>query len=76
MTDKTVSVDRNFGHMVRTATQSRIELKSHYGPEDVKDISYEADRHYLWLWGQSPVSLGSRILWLSIRQGSLCPFRF
>ncbi|MBW1780015.1 MAG: acyl-CoA mutase large subunit family protein [Deltaproteobacteria bacterium] len=44
MTDKTVSVDRNFGHMVRTATQSHIELKSHYGPEDVKDISYTADR--------------------------------
>lgn len=58
MTDKTVSVDRKFGHMVRTATQSHIEVKCHYGPEDVKDISYEVDRHYLRFWGQASGQFG------------------
>ncbi|MBW1787670.1 MAG: acyl-CoA mutase large subunit family protein [Deltaproteobacteria bacterium] len=43
MHDKTVSMDRKFGHMVRTATQSHIELKSFYGPDDCGDVSYEGD---------------------------------
>jgi len=43
MGEKTISLDRKFGHMVRTATQSHIELKSYYTPEDCKEISYEAD---------------------------------
>ncbi|MBK5100923.1 MAG: acyl-CoA mutase large subunit family protein [Desulfobacteraceae bacterium] len=43
MGEKTVLLDRKFGHMVRTATQSHIELKSYYTPEDCKEISYEAD---------------------------------
>lgn len=43
MGNKTVSIDRKFGHMVRTATQSHVELKSHYTPEDCKKISYEKD---------------------------------
>jgi len=43
MGEKTVVLDRKFGHMVRTATQSHIELSSHYGPEDCKEISYETD---------------------------------
>jgi methylmalonyl-CoA mutase N-terminal domain/subunit len=44
MKEKAVSVDRKFGHMVRTATQSHIELKSHYTPADGEGISYESDR--------------------------------
>lgn len=44
MHEKAVSVDRKFGHMVRTTTQSHIELKPFYGPEDVDGISYLADR--------------------------------
>lgn len=43
MGEKTVSMDRNFGHMVRTATQSHIELRPYYSPEDCKEISYETD---------------------------------
>ena len=43
MGDKTVSMDRKFGHMVRTATQSHIELASFYGPGDCGDVSYERD---------------------------------
>ncbi len=43
MGEKAVLMDRKFGHMVRTATQSHIELKSCYTPEDCKDISYETD---------------------------------
>lgn len=43
MGEKTILLDRKFGHMVRTATQSHIELKSYYTPEDCKEISYEAD---------------------------------
>jgi len=33
-------VDRLAGHMVRTATQSGIELKTRYGPEDIDHLSY------------------------------------
>lgn len=43
MGEKTVLMDRKFGHMVRTATQSDIELKSYYTPEDCREISYETD---------------------------------
>ena len=43
MGEKPVLLDRKFGHMVRTATQSHIELKSHYTPEDCKEISYDTD---------------------------------
>jgi len=43
MGEKPVLMDRKFGHMVRTATQSHIELKSYYTPEDCKEISYGAD---------------------------------
>ena len=43
MGEKGVLLDRKFGHMVRTATQSHIDLKSFYTPEDCKGISYEED---------------------------------
>jgi len=43
MREKTVSLDRKFGHMVRTATQSHIDLKSCYTPKDCEQLSYEAD---------------------------------
>jgi methylmalonyl-CoA mutase N-terminal domain/subunit len=36
-------VDRKFGHMVRTATQSGIELKPFYGPDDTEHLHYEDD---------------------------------
>ena len=36
-------VDRLAGHMVRTATQSGIELQPGYGPDDVSHISYRED---------------------------------
>jgi methylmalonyl-CoA mutase, N-terminal domain len=38
-----VAVDRKFGHMVRTATQSNIELKPSYAPNDTDHINYERD---------------------------------
>jgi methylmalonyl-CoA mutase N-terminal domain/subunit len=43
MREKTILLDRNFGHMVRTATQSHIDLKPCYTPEDCEQLSYEAD---------------------------------
>lgn len=43
MREKTILLDRKFGHMVRTATQSHIDLKSCYTPEDCEQLSYEAD---------------------------------
>ena len=43
MGEKGVLLDRKFGHMVRTATQSHIDLKSFYTPEYCKEISYEED---------------------------------
>lgn len=43
MAECKVQVDRKAGHMVRTATQSGIELKSRYTPEDIEDLSYEQD---------------------------------
>lgn len=36
-------VDRMSGHMVRTATQSSIELKPIYNADDIKHLSYEGD---------------------------------
>ncbi|MBW1862204.1 MAG: acyl-CoA mutase large subunit family protein [Deltaproteobacteria bacterium] len=41
--ENAVLMDRKSGHIVRTATQSHIELKSYYTPEDCKEISYETD---------------------------------
>ncbi len=38
-----VVVDRKSGHMVRTATQSNIELKAFYNPRDIGALSYDAD---------------------------------
>lgn len=43
MREKTILLDRKFGHMVRTATQSHIDLKPCYTPEDCEQLSYEAD---------------------------------
>jgi methylmalonyl-CoA mutase, N-terminal domain len=43
MADCTIQVDRKAGHMIRTATQSGIELKSCYRPEDIKHLSYLQD---------------------------------
>ncbi len=43
MASHDTQVDRLAGHMVRTATQSGIELKSHYGPADAAHLSYEDD---------------------------------
>ena len=37
------TVDRKAGHMVRTATQSGIEVKPFYEPEDIAHISYAHD---------------------------------
>ncbi len=36
-------VDRKAGHMVRTATQSGLELKPFYNAEDINHLSYEKD---------------------------------
>ena len=41
--DKKVCIDRQAGHMVRTSTQSDIELKSFYGPEDISHLAYDKD---------------------------------
>lgn len=38
-----IKVDRMSGHIVRTATQSGIELKPAYTPADIEHISYEKD---------------------------------
>ena len=38
-----VGLNRKSGHIVRTATQSSIELKPFYTPEDIKEVSYERD---------------------------------
>jgi methylmalonyl-CoA mutase N-terminal domain/subunit len=43
MRENTILLDRKFGHMVRTATQSHIDLKPCYTPEDCEQLSYEAD---------------------------------
>ena len=43
MGEKVVFMDRKFGHMVRTATQSHIDVQTYYTPEDCKEISYETD---------------------------------
>jgi len=43
MAEKTISMDRKFGHMVRTATQSHIELKPYYTPEDCQETDYETE---------------------------------
>ena len=38
-----IKFDRLAGNMVRTATQSGIELKTAYGPDDISHLSYEED---------------------------------
>lgn len=38
-----IVVDRKFGHMVRTSTQSNIELKPHYSKDDIRHLSYDED---------------------------------
>lgn len=38
-----ISVDRDIGGLVRTATQSHVEVKPAYTPEDCRDLSYEKD---------------------------------
>lgn len=43
MANSEAKVDRKAGHMVRTATQSGIELKSFYNAEDIKHLSYDRD---------------------------------
>ncbi len=43
MGKKTLSLDRKHGHIVRTATQSHIDLNPYYTPADCGDISYERD---------------------------------
>lgn len=43
MKEEKVAFDRDFGHIVRTATQSHIDLKSHYTSEDCRHLSYESD---------------------------------
>jgi methylmalonyl-CoA mutase N-terminal domain/subunit len=60
-------VDRLAGHMVRTATQSGIELKAAYGPDDVSHLSYDDDLgdpgEYPFLRGIYPEMYRNR-LWL------------
>lgn len=41
--DGAVEFDRNLGHMVRTATQSHIEVKPFYTPEDIAHLEYTED---------------------------------
>jgi len=43
MSDSAIRVDRKAGHMVRTATQSGIEVKSVYRASDVASLRYEED---------------------------------
>lgn len=41
--EETIKIDRHAGKMVRTATQSGIEVKTVYGPEDIAHIDYKKD---------------------------------
>lgn len=43
MADCEAKVDRKAGHMVRTATQSGIELSPFYNEDSIKHLSYTAD---------------------------------
>ena len=43
MKNDSISIDRDIGGMVRTATQSHVEVKPAYTPEDCKHLSYEKD---------------------------------
>lgn len=67
MEPEETKVDRLAGHMVRTATQSGIELKSSYGPDDVSHLSYEEESgdpgEYPFLRGIYPDMYRNR-LWL------------
>jgi len=67
MESEETNIDRLAGHMVRTATQSGIELKPGYGPDDISHLSYEADSgnpgEYPFLRGIYPNMYRDR-LWL------------
>lgn len=67
MQPEEMKVDRLAGHMVRTATQSGIELKAVYGPDDVSGLSYREDMgdpgEYPFLRGLYPDMYRNR-LWL------------
>jgi methylmalonyl-CoA mutase N-terminal domain/subunit len=67
MEPEETQVDRLAGHMVRTATQSGIELEASYGPDDVSHLSYEEDSgdpgEYPFLRGIYPEMYRNR-LWL------------
>ena len=43
MEEKTVKLDRRFGHIIRKATQSHIEVKPYYTPGDCGKFSYDED---------------------------------
>ena len=43
MREKKVSLDRKSGHIVRTATQSHVEVKSYYSSKDCSHVSYDED---------------------------------
>lgn len=43
MKNDSIVVDRDIGGMVRTATQSHVEVKPVYTPEDCKHLSYDKD---------------------------------
>ncbi|HEX77553.1 MAG TPA: methylmalonyl-CoA mutase [Dehalococcoidia bacterium] len=55
MTTRQVTYDRAYGSLVRTATQSGIEVKPVYTPQDIADIDYERD---IGLPGQYPFTRG------------------
>ncbi|RJP29871.1 MAG: methylmalonyl-CoA mutase [Actinobacteria bacterium] len=67
MEPKETRVDRLAGHMVRTETQSGIELETSYGPDDIGHLSYEEDMGdpgaYPFLRGIYPEMYRNR-LWL------------
>ncbi|MBN2025407.1 MAG: acyl-CoA mutase large subunit family protein [Actinobacteria bacterium] len=67
MESEQTQVDRLAGHMVRTATQGGIELKTFYGPDDTSHLSYERDMgdpgEYPFLRGIYPEMYRNR-LWL------------
>jgi methylmalonyl-CoA mutase N-terminal domain/subunit len=67
MKPEETKVDRLAGHMVRTATQSGIELNTSYGPDDVAGLSYQEDcgdpGAYPFLRGIYPEMYRNR-LWL------------
>ena len=67
-------VDRMAGHMVRTATQSSIELKPSYNADDIKHLSYEGDMGdpgtYPYTRGLYPEMYRNRLWLKSFHRGS------